>query len=162
MAGKIYKTASGTQLNIDHLRLLNEGVVAVGNMHVNARGDEVNADGSVKQTRTDIMRNNYRLNAPLVKTQKNSTPEQSRPANSTRKVTREAAKPNAPVTPKPELEQPVASDSLRGSLANAIINAAYRPGEEIVEEESVTDTESQPNSDLFSTSDPIQRTITRI
>lgn len=180
MAGKVYKTAQGTQLNIDHLRLLNEGVVAVGNMHVNARGDQVNADGSVKQTRTDIMRKNYRLNANLVKTQNGATMAPSIQTPKASRVTRDYERPSrsantpssetlttvntTPRSPEPKVNDAVSSDSLRGSLANLIVNAPYRPGEEIVEEESETieGSQTQEVSDLFSTSEPTQRTITRI
>jgi hypothetical protein len=36
-----YRTAHGKQLDIDKLRLVNEKTIAVGNMKVNARGDQL-------------------------------------------------------------------------------------------------------------------------
>lgn len=52
---KIYKTMQGKQIDFDSLRLANELVPAVGNMRVNARGDEIGAGGSIVRTRDDIV-----------------------------------------------------------------------------------------------------------
>lgn len=51
MAKNLYKTAQGQTIDIDHLRLANEKVRAVGNMQVNARGDEIASDGSIVKTK---------------------------------------------------------------------------------------------------------------
>lgn len=111
MNKKTYRTAQGVSVDIDQLRLLNEGVIAVGNMKVNARGDEVNNDGSVAQNRNDIMRNNYRINVPLVGGSSNtSKPTTTEPKSRASKVT--ADPKDTPVVEKPT--------QLRGSLASAV------------------------------------------
>lgn len=51
---KIYKTMQGKTIDFDSLRLANETVPAVGNMRVNARGDEITPDGTIVRTRDDI------------------------------------------------------------------------------------------------------------
>ena len=38
---KAYRTALGKSIDMDNLRLANEGTIAIGNMKVNARGDEL-------------------------------------------------------------------------------------------------------------------------
>ena len=54
MTRRMYKTAQGKTINLDNLLLQNETVLAVGNMHVNARGDEVDSAGNVVRTRQQI------------------------------------------------------------------------------------------------------------
>jgi hypothetical protein len=56
---KIYKTAQGRTLDMDRLRLLHEKVVAVGNMNVNARGDQVDQYGNVVKTKNDLTKEKY-------------------------------------------------------------------------------------------------------
>ena len=56
MAKKIYKTARGAEVNLDSLRLQNETVIAVGNMRVNARGDELGAGGTIVRTRNQVLK----------------------------------------------------------------------------------------------------------
>ena len=51
MAKNLYKTAQGQLIDIDHLRLANEKTKAVGNMQVNARGDEIASDGTILKTK---------------------------------------------------------------------------------------------------------------
>ena len=51
MTKKVYKTARGTTIDMGAIRLQNEHVRAVGNMGVNARGDRIDAQGNVLDTR---------------------------------------------------------------------------------------------------------------
>lgn len=44
----------GKQIDFDNLRLANELTPAVGNMRVNARGDEIAPNGTIVRTRDDI------------------------------------------------------------------------------------------------------------
>lgn len=62
---KIYTTAQGKQVDIDGLRIANEQTIAVGNMKVNARGDELGPGGTVAQTRNQSMDSYYKLNTPM-------------------------------------------------------------------------------------------------
>lgn len=57
---RVYKTASGQLVDIDKLRITNETAQAVGNMQVNARGDEVDSQGNIIRSRNEIMREYYR------------------------------------------------------------------------------------------------------
>ena len=51
MAGNVYRTANGKQLDMRALALKNENVRAVGNMKVNARGDAVDDNNKVIVTK---------------------------------------------------------------------------------------------------------------
>lgn len=44
----------GKEIDFDSLRLSNELVPAVGNMRVNARGDEIRPNGEIVRTRDEI------------------------------------------------------------------------------------------------------------
>jgi hypothetical protein len=56
----LYKTANGQAVDMNKLRLTNETAQAVGNMHVNARGDEIDSKGNIIKTRNEIVRDQYR------------------------------------------------------------------------------------------------------
>lgn len=55
MVKRIYKTMQGKTIDFDNIRLRNELTPAVGNMKVNARGDEISPDGSIVKKRDDIV-----------------------------------------------------------------------------------------------------------
>ena len=60
--GKTYRTASGKQVDFGALLLANETAPALGNMNVNARGDEIAPDGTITKSREQIMREYNELN----------------------------------------------------------------------------------------------------
>ena len=64
---KKYKSANGKLIDMDGLRLANEDTIAVGNMRVNARGDELGAGGKVVKTRNQKMDENYKLHTMVPK-----------------------------------------------------------------------------------------------
>jgi hypothetical protein len=59
---KIYRTLQGRQIDMDKLRNKNELMPAVGNMKVNARGDELGPGGKILRTREQIMAQYYENN----------------------------------------------------------------------------------------------------
>jgi hypothetical protein len=61
---KVYRSAQGRMVDIEKLRLANEETIAVGNMKVNARGDQLGPGGRVVKTRNQIMKEYYNLNTP--------------------------------------------------------------------------------------------------
>lgn len=59
-------TSEGRAIDIEGLRLKNEKTVAVGNMRVNARGDELDpVTGAVFRTRAERMKDHYKLNTTI-------------------------------------------------------------------------------------------------
>ena len=60
--GKIYRTAQGRQLDIERLRLQNELVPAIGNMRVNARGDQLGPGGKIVKNREQMLDEHYKNN----------------------------------------------------------------------------------------------------
>ena len=63
--GKTYRTSSGKQVDFGALLLANETAPALGNMNVNARGDEIAADGTIVKSREQIMREYNELNTMI-------------------------------------------------------------------------------------------------
>jgi hypothetical protein len=57
---KIYRTAQGRQLDLEKLRLQNELVPAIGNMRVNARGDQLGPGGKVVKDREQMIDEHYK------------------------------------------------------------------------------------------------------
>lgn len=63
---KSYRTALGKMVDMDTLRLSNEETIAVGNMKVNARGDELGPGGQVIKSRNEVMDDYYRMHGGVV------------------------------------------------------------------------------------------------
>ena len=62
---KIYRTMQGDQVDIEALFHRNELTQAVGNMRVNARGDDLGPQGKIVKTKEQKMKEYYeRMNAP--------------------------------------------------------------------------------------------------
>jgi hypothetical protein len=66
--GKIYRTASGKQLDMEALSRSNEETIAVGNAGLNARGDLVGPSGTIRKTRAQRMKEIYADPAETTKT----------------------------------------------------------------------------------------------
>lgn len=60
--GRTYKTMQGRSIDMDKLRAQNELTPAVGNMKVNARGDEIGQGGKITRTREQVMSTYYENN----------------------------------------------------------------------------------------------------
>ena len=57
-----YRTVQGKSVDIEKLRLQNELVPAVGNMRVNARGDQLGPGGKVVKSREQMLDDHYNSN----------------------------------------------------------------------------------------------------
>ncbi len=54
MAKKVHRSARGSIINFDELARLNPDIVAIGNAHLNARGDQLGKGGKVIRKVSDI------------------------------------------------------------------------------------------------------------
>ena len=133
MAKKIYKTARGAQVNMDSLRLQNETVIAIGNMKVNARGDELGAGGQVVRTRNQVLKDRERMHT-MVPTDEpvyanlqealaaQEAADAADPAMMDNDVKTETISEaqTEPRTEPEENSEPTSGTSVRGSLASSI------------------------------------------
>ena len=63
---RIYRTFQGKEVDMDQLLQKNETMPAVGNIRVNARGDELGPDGKIIKTREEILGEYYDEDPNLV------------------------------------------------------------------------------------------------
>ncbi len=64
--GKMYKTMQGKQVDMEKLMSQNELMPAIGNVKVNARGDELGRGGKIVRKREEVLAEYYENN-PKVK-----------------------------------------------------------------------------------------------
>lgn len=64
---RIYRTMQGKIIDLEKLAAKNELAPAIGNMRVNARGDELGPGGKIIRKREDIMAEYYENNPNSVK-----------------------------------------------------------------------------------------------
>lgn len=129
MSKNIYRTAQGRPIDMDALRLTNEEAVAVGNMKINARGDELGPGGVVVRTRNEVVNDYYRTNAVYTKESVEDQDHQSRAVRG-RQVEADVIE-EMPTDLDPTIleqdemmeEQP-AGTQLRGRLADAVAKTA--------------------------------------
>jgi hypothetical protein len=60
--GKIYTSMKGKEIDMEKLALRNELTPAVGNISVNARGDELGPGGKILRTKEEILQDYYKNN----------------------------------------------------------------------------------------------------
>jgi len=60
MTQKIYKSANGKSVDMGSLVLKNEQIRAVGNMKVNARGDQIDDENKIISSKTEQVQRQYR------------------------------------------------------------------------------------------------------
>jgi hypothetical protein len=94
---KMYRTMQGRMIDIEKLRAANESIPAVGNMKVNARGDQLGAGGQVITPKETIMRKYYEQPKGMV----DDTPTKNKPTPAPTAEPVKAVQKIAPVAPKP-------------------------------------------------------------
>jgi hypothetical protein len=61
---KVYRSMQGKQVDMESLAARNETMPAVGNVRMNARGDELGPGGVVTRKREDIVNDHYNQQNP--------------------------------------------------------------------------------------------------
>lgn len=101
MSRSRYRTVKGQLLDFDKFRALNGTQISIGNMGVNARGDQVNAHGDIIKTRNEIMKEKY-LDP---KAKYNPVRSRSVLGKSIAQTTTQESKPFVPNRSQPSAEQ---------------------------------------------------------
>jgi hypothetical protein len=114
MSKRVYTTANGKRINIDTIISQNEESIAIGNMKVNARGDELGPGGRIERTRDKVMADYYKLNTPVA-TDRMPVPRQE----PKRDLVDDWVEP-VHVQEEVKIEDLPSTKPLRGSLANSV------------------------------------------
>jgi len=129
MAKRTHRTARGTAIDMESLRLANEETIAIGNMKVNARGDELGFGGKIVKTRKEVMDETYKVHTMVPQDDRVfSDAEESEAVNTkptssgVETVVKEEPKPTVEgfVAPKEEEPTPSEPQVMRGGLAAAL------------------------------------------
>lgn len=67
---KVYRTMLGKEIDMDALAARNETMPAIGNIKVNARGDELGPNGQIIKKREDVVGEYYENNPKAKSKQK--------------------------------------------------------------------------------------------
>lgn len=114
---RIYSTANGKRINLDAIIAQNENTIAVGNMKVNARGDQLGPGGKVETTRDKVMAEHYKLSSPIA----TDSPPVSHKKVVKKELTDDWIEPVLEVAPQPEVTDTAESKPvLRGRLADSV------------------------------------------
>lgn len=119
---RTYRTAQGKMIDLDSLILTNEQTIAVGNMNVNARGDELGPGGKVAVSRNQNMNDYYRLNTNSTGRNKKIAEPPPIPVRQQKIAENNDRTDRAEIEPE-QHEEPAATtkrQGLRGNLADAV------------------------------------------
>ena len=136
MTSKVYRSAQGKSVDLGTIMLQNEHVRAVGNMNVNARGDRLDSNNQVLETKPrQIQRQNART------TNVSATEVHSSSLKARRQVISEPEPDQettvAPImTSQPETltEPPVQDETAAGKMPTAGLAAAIARSREVKQE----------------------------
>ena len=145
MAQRKYRTAQGKMVDFGAMLTNNELTPALGNMNVNARGDEIQPDGTIVKSREEVMREYYKMNTPVpeeapIPEGNIATADQEVPVDDwadwePKTETQSQDQAQEPVSEETEPEQPKGTNIARmveetadkpaptGSLANSVASA---------------------------------------
>lgn len=119
---RTYRSAQGKMIDLDSIILTNEQTIAVGNMNVNARGDELGPGGQVVARRNQNMNDYYRLNTNSTGRNKAQV-EAPAPIPVRQQQMIASAQPDEvdnTAEPAPPPAAPPKRQGLRGNLADAV------------------------------------------
>lgn len=125
MSRQTYRTAQGKPIDMDALRVRNEGTVAVGNMKTNARGDELGPGGIVVRTRDQVMKEYYSSNAVYTKERVDQQQHDSRAIRTpSAPVQEDVGMPDDILAQDAMMDEAVEQPKMRGALADAVAKSA--------------------------------------
>ena len=116
----VRRTAMGDGIDMDMLRLANENTIAIGNMKVNARGDQLGPGGKVIKTRAQVMSEHHALNMSTQLATHDDEILESAPSQEFVQPTTNVLQPVAVDEPIAESESIPSYTKPRGSFAEAV------------------------------------------
>lgn len=110
----MYRTARGKMVDFETLRLKNELTPAVGNMRVNARGDQLGPGGKIVKTREEMLDEHYKVSKSQTGKRNNNVAKEDVIPTSSKKTKQKSFEPGgiqptvaAPKATEIKFEEPV-------------------------------------------------------
>ena len=116
MTNKIYKSARGKQIDVGSLRLQNENVRAVGNMGVNARGDRIDANGNVIDSKGQQLQRRIQRQTNVAESPSHTSTRSAQQAAATLAAAQQAVQIQGAVPKAPDADPLVASAPEKSSM----------------------------------------------
>jgi len=113
---RVYTTANGKQINLDALISQNESTIAVGNMKVNARGDQLGPGGRIETGKNQVMQDYYKLTTPVAV----DKIESAQLSKKQKELEDDWTEPTADTPVENEEIASIKKPALRGSLADSV------------------------------------------
>ena len=134
MTSKVYRSAQGKSVDLGTIMLQNEHVRAVGNMNVNARGDRLDSNNQVLETKPrQIQRQNARTtNVSAGEVHTSSIKARRQAAAEPR--TEATEPPVVPPQPETVTQPPVQDETATGRIPTGGLAAAIARNREIKQE----------------------------
>jgi hypothetical protein len=120
----IYRSAQGKAIDLDKLRVANEQAIAVGNMKINAGGDELGPGGVVVRTRDQVMKEYYQTNAVYTKEKIEDQQDAVQVARSASPIPTDDLSGLPADILEQDAQMPEEEPKLRGQLADAVAKSA--------------------------------------
>jgi hypothetical protein len=138
MTSKVYKSAQGKSVDLGTIILQNEHVRAVGNMHVNARGDRLDNENRVIETKPrQIQRQNARTtnvsDIPVQSSTMRVRKEKASMVDAEQTVTLDPPDMPSP-TPVALQHPPVQNEAVSGKIPTGGLAAAIARNREVKQE----------------------------
>jgi hypothetical protein len=134
MTSKVYRSAQGKSVDLGTIMLQNEHVRAVGNMNVNARGDRLDSNNQVLETKPrQIQRQNART-TNVSATDVHTSSIKARRQAAAEPKTEAAVAPVAPPQPETVTQPPAQDETATGRIPTGGLAAAIARNREIKQE----------------------------
>ena len=134
MTSKVYRSAQGKSVDLGTIMLQNEHVRAVGNMNVNARGDRLDSNYQVLETKPrQIQRQNART-TNVSATDVHTSSIKARRQAAAEPKTEAAVAPVAPPQPETVTQPPAQDETATGRIPTGGLAAAIARNREIKQE----------------------------
>jgi hypothetical protein len=135
MTSKVYRTAQGKSVDLGTIMLQNEHVRAVGNMNVNARGDRLDSENQVIETKTrQIQRQNARVTSNVSTTQVDTSSAKARKNKKSQPASNPAPAEEIVEIPTPVAAPPVQEILEKKSIPEGGLAAAIARSREVKQE----------------------------
>jgi len=152
MTSKVYRTAQGKSVDLGTIMLQNEYVRAVGNMNVNARGDKLDQNNRVIETKPrQIQRQNARITNVSAEPVQTSATKSKKARRAHAEVQTPVVEEQVPVeeqTPVAVVSPPVQNIATPGKIPEGGLAAAIARQREVKQELEKTRRQQQQGQGL--------------